>query len=394
MQRRRRHSQQRWLGAVLAAALGGAVLPGLSITAAAPAAAASSETAADTGDASAGAASESEALAQAKKSGKPVEVLAQRGETREVFATADGNLEAREYLRPVWTRSGKGWKHIDTTLARQDDGTVAPAATTVQLAFSGGGAKEPLVRLERAGRAASLTWPTSLPAPVLDGAVATYPSVLPGVDLRMTAQEDGFSQLLVVKTAEAAQSEELAELRLKLGTEGLDVKETSQGGLQAVDRGAGGTVFEAPQPLMWDSSKGDAPAAKSLGVTATATDGGDGEPGAAESGQLAPVGVDVTTDDELVLTPDTQVLKGEGTTYPVFIDPQWYSPHASAWTMASKYWASSPQWKFNGDSDSGMGYCNWSYCQPNDTKRLFYRIPVSTFAGKSILSAEFVVHNT
>ncbi len=62
--------------------------------------------------------------------------------------------------------------------------------------------------------------------------------------------------------------------------------------------------------------------------------------------------------------------------------------------MASKYWASSPQRKFNGESDAGMGYRNWSYCQPNDTKRLFYRIPVSTFAGKTILSAEPVVHNT
>ncbi|WP_374215690.1 LamG-like jellyroll fold domain-containing protein [Streptomyces drozdowiczii] len=389
---RRRHRRQRWLGAALVAVLGAGVLPGLSMAVAVPAVAASDGASADGGGASAGAASESEALAEAKKSGKPVEVLAQRGEAREVFATADGNLEAREYLRPVWTRSGKSWKHIDTTLARQDDGTVAPAATTVNLAFSGGGAKTPLVRMERAGRAASLTWPASLPAPVLDGAVATYPSVLPGVDLRMTAQEDGFSQLLVVKTAEAAQSEELAELRLKLGTEGLDVKETDQGGLQAVDHGAGGTVFEAPQPLMWDSSKGDAPAAKSL--SATVGDASEGEPAAAESGQLAPVGVEVTSDDELVLTPDTGVLKGADTTYPVFIDPQWSSPRASAWTMASKYWASSPQWKFNGDSDSGMGYCNWSYCQPNDTKRLFYRIPVSTFAGKSILSAEFVVHNT
>ena len=99
-------------------------------------------------------------------------------------------------------------------------------------------------------------------------------------------------------------------------------------------------------------------------------------------------------DDELVLTPDPDVLRGKDTTYPVFIDPQWYSPRASAWTMASKYWASSPQWKFNGDSDAGLGYCGWSYCAPYDTKRLFYRVPTSTFAGKSILSAEFVVRDT
>ncbi|MFI6690208.1 hypothetical protein ACIBLA_00315 [Streptomyces sp. NPDC050433] len=42
----------------------------------------------------------------------------------------------------------------------------------------------------------------------------------------------------------------------------------------------------------------------------------------------------------------------------------------------------------------GLGYCGWDYCAPHDTKRLFYRIPVSKFAGKSVLSAEFVVRNT
>ncbi|MFG3100758.1 LamG-like jellyroll fold domain-containing protein [Streptomyces sp. NPDC048182] len=219
----------------------------------------------------------------------------------------------------------------------------------------------------------------------------------------MTAQEDGFSQLLVVKTAEAAASPELEELRLELSADGLDVQKTDKGGLQALDSGARGTVFEAPRPMMWDSSAGGehpstAPETlgarlRSTGKAAASSD--DDVPGAGESGKLAPVLVDVpTAQDAIVLTPNADVLKGNDTTYPVYIDPQWYSPRASAWTMASKYWSSSPQWKFNGDSDSGMGYCNWSYCSPNDTKRLFYQIPVSKFAGKSILSAEFVVNET
>ena len=70
----------------------------------------------------------------------------------------------------------------------------------------------------------------------------------------MGAQEDGFTQLLVVKSAEAAASEELTRLRLKLSADGLDVRETSEGGLEAVDQGAGSAVFEAPTPVMWDSS--------------------------------------------------------------------------------------------------------------------------------------------
>ncbi|RBL81712.1 LamG domain-containing protein, partial [Streptomyces cavourensis] len=130
-------------------------------------------------------------------------------------------------------------------------------------------------------------------------------------------------------------------------------------------------------------------------MSTTASTEGKEETAPTESGKLAPVGVTLPADgEELVLTPDADVLRGEDTAYPVFIDPQWYSPKASAWTMASKYWASSPQWKFNGQPDAGMGLCGWDYCQPKDTKRLLYQIPTSRFAGQSVLSAEFVVRNT
>ncbi|MEU9424817.1 hypothetical protein AB0D87_18615 [Streptomyces sp. NPDC048342] len=335
---------------------------------------------------------DAKALAEAARTGKPVEIVSLRGESSEVYATPEGHLEAREHLRPVRTRVDGAWRDIDTTLTRGANGTVAPRATTVGLTFSGGGSS-PLVRMTKNGRELALSWPRDLPSPELSGNAATYPDVLPGVDLRMTAQQDSFTQLLVVKSAEAAASAELSELRLKLDADGMQVKETADGGLAAVDQGAGSAVFEAPRPLMWDSST-EAPASSArsgstagparttsssaarnsvAAATTSATTGPTAsEAGAAESGNVAPVGVEVpAAQNALVLTPDTGVLRGKGTVYPVFIDPQWYSPKASAWTMASKYWASSPQWKFNGDSDAGLGYCNWSYCAPYDTKRLF-----------------------
>ncbi|MEW1719735.1 LamG-like jellyroll fold domain-containing protein [Streptomyces sp. NPDC093109] len=342
-----------------------------------------------------------DALAEAKRTGKPVEISSLRGEHSDVYAQPDGSLEAREYLRPVRARVDGEWKPIDTDLAKAADGTVAPKVSTVGIRFSGGG-NGPLVRMEKAGREVALSWPGPLPTPELADATATYREVLPGVDLRMGAQEDGFTQLLVVKSAEAAASEKLAALRLDLATEGVNVQETAEGGLEAVDHGAQGAVFEAPKPMMWDSSTPSGAVANPARLRAAAAEAGVAEaeadtrePGAGESGKLAPVGVELpASGDALVLKPDADVLAGKDTVYPVFIDPIWYTPRASAWTMASKYWASSPQWKFNGDSDAGMGYCNWSYCQPNDTKRLFYRIPTSKFAGKTILSAEFTVPNT
>ncbi|WP_182604594.1 DNRLRE domain-containing protein [Streptomyces alkaliphilus] len=50
---------------------------------------------------------------------------------------------------------------------------------------------------------------------------------------------------------------------------------------------------------------------------------------------------------------------------------------------------------FNGRSDEGLGYCvGWAGCNPNEVKRLFYRIDTSRFAGTRVMSAEFVVRNT
>ncbi|MYQ69521.1 DNRLRE domain-containing protein [Streptomyces sp. SID4934] len=343
---------------------------------------------------SSGEAGADDALARAKRTGEPVEVLTMRSESADVFAQPDGSLEAREYLRPVRTRVGDEWKSVDTELVRTTDGGVAPKAVTNRTVFSGGG-DGPMVRLSKAGRELSFDWPGKLPEPTLSGDTATYADVLPDVDLRLTASADGYQSLVVVKTPEAAQDERLAKLRLGLDATGLDVSETEAGGLAATDAGSGGTVFEAATPVMWDSSEGPQEGSPSSRAATSEAPPERGEPGAGDSGRLAPVGVEVGSDgEELLLTPDAEVLKGEETVYPVFIDPQWYSPRASAWTMASKYWSGSPQWKFNGKKDEGLGYCGWDYCAPHDTKRLFYRIPVSKFAGKSILSAEFVVRNT
>ncbi len=328
-----------------------------------------------------GVASEDEALAEAARTGEPVEVLSLRGESRDVVATPEGNLRAREYLRPVRARVEGRWREVDTSLAVAGDGTVSPVAATVDLAFSGGGADAPLVRMARAGRSVEVFWPGALPEPVLDGSTAVYEDVLPDVDLRMGAQEDGYTQLLVVHTAEAARAPELAQLALGLRAEGMTVRTTAEGGIQAVDEGAGSPVFEAPAPVMWDSgaSGGNARA------SAVAADPGEAE-------RQARVGVDVRG-ETLVLTPDTGLLLGEDTRYPVYIDPQMHAPRATAWTMASQYWHDSPQWEFNGANNAGLGYCNWNYCKPHDRKRLFYRLPVSRFAGTEVISAEFVVRN-
>jgi hypothetical protein len=81
------------------------------------------------------------------------------------------------------------------------------------LALSRGGTA-PLVRIGDAEAQVEIGWPDALPEPTLRGPTATYPDVLPGVDLRITAAAESVTQTLVVKTREAGRNPALG-LRLR-----------------------------------------------------------------------------------------------------------------------------------------------------------------------------------
>ncbi|NED85583.1 hypothetical protein G3I76_36535, partial [Streptomyces sp. SID11233] len=78
----------------------------------------------------------------------------------------------------------------------------APKAALTTMSFSSGG-DGPFARIEKDGRELTLDWPGTLPEPRAEGSSLLYPDVLDGVDLKVTAEQDGFSHVLVVKNAEA-----------------------------------------------------------------------------------------------------------------------------------------------------------------------------------------------
>ena len=122
-----------------------------------------------------------------------------------------------------------------------------PRATTSAVVFSGGG-DGPLAILDSEARELAFDWPGALPKPAIDGPNATYPEVLPGVDLRLTVTEfGGFTQLLVVKTAEAAANPRLAKLKMQVVSDELDVAANATGVMRAVDA-AGVEVLAAAPP--------------------------------------------------------------------------------------------------------------------------------------------------
>ncbi|MFG1711010.1 LamG domain-containing protein [Nonomuraea sp. M3C6] len=336
---------------------------------------------------------ESQALNAARQSGGAVEVGALRGETREIYAEPDGTFTAVQHVRPVRTRQQGRWVAIDTTLRRLGSGEVAPVASAEGLRLSGGGTG-PMIRIARAGRELSLTWPGTLPVPSLSGDTATYSEVAAGIDLKLRAEPDGVTSLVVVKTSQAARNPLLTSLGLSLGTSGLRVQADGQGQLTAVDAGSGGAVFAAPQPLMWDSAGASlASPASVAGATANAVDPTDGP---LDGSKVVGVRTSVSA-GKVTLEPDQSLLTAADTKWPVYIDPAWRTETESAWAMVSSGYPSQSYYKFSGKSTEGVGYCDVNKdgsCVKSQTKRIFFRIPTAYFAGKTILSAQFTAWET
>ncbi|MGQ4272427.1 hypothetical protein, partial [Nocardiopsis changdeensis] len=57
-----------------------------------------------------------------------------------------------------------------------------------------------------------LTWPGAVPTPIIQGNRALYPEILPGADLVLTSEDDGFAQMLVLKNRQAASDPRVQQL--------------------------------------------------------------------------------------------------------------------------------------------------------------------------------------
>jgi hypothetical protein len=316
---------------------------------------------------------EAAALAAARADGRPVEALSDRTELSQTFANPSGTLTLRESVAPVRARRADGtWVPVDATLQARPDATVGPAASAVDVAFSGGGTG-PLARVARAGDQLALGWPGALPAPKLSGPTATYADVLPGVDLQLTARPLGFSDLLIVKSAEAARNPALRTIPFAVATGGVSLRASANGGLTAVD-GVDQEVFGAPAPSMWDAS----------------------------GASRAPVGVRVSA-GELDLLPDTGMLTGASTRYPVSIDPYvaWTGVQ-QAWTKVAAQFANQTYWNGANDRDSNPPFGQVKVGRAPDPAtggdstlwRSFFQMDTSRVADKTIHSAKFNAFET
>ncbi|WP_439673373.1 FG-GAP-like repeat-containing protein [Embleya sp. MST-111070] len=343
---------------------------------------------------------ETTAVEQARRTGIPVPVPELTTETDTVTAKPDGVLALTRSIEPSRTRKTGTWRDLDPTLTRAADGTVRPTATTGDLVLGAGGGTL-LASMTSNGHRLAFTWPTALPQPVLAGDTALYPGVLPDVDLKVVAGEQGgFSHTLIVKTPAAAKDPRLATLGLGTIGDGLVVGEAGGGSLTAATR-EGKVVFTAPAPTMWDSRTAPKSGANHASSPVAAAGEATRTPSVPPAEELASTerrpGLNATTvplrtavgDGTLTLTPDAGLLAAPDTVFPVYIDPSWIPVQTGNPGMWNWVWGATQYQNTSGQTSShppGVGYQGW---QPErGIERAFYSVPLN-LPGKQIVDAQF-----
>ncbi|RIJ68748.1 hypothetical protein D1871_22530 [Nakamurella silvestris] len=313
---------------------------------------------------------EQAASAQAATTHTPVEVDLETTENSRVMAQPDGTYTLTTSREPVRVRRGDTWTPIDTTLQVNPDGSISPVATALDVEFSGGGDTPLITVTTRSGATLEYSWPADLPSPTLSGNQATYPEVLPGVDLVVSAQAESYSQVLVVKTVAAAQNPALNDLTLNVRTAGLVLVEKENESWAAVDP-QGNIPFQAAAPIMWDSTH-----TTQVGQSPTATDPGTG------TIDVLAADFDTTTNGDnstatLHLTPPETALNGPDVVYPVYIDPL-LSAHSGHFAVTFNN-----GWDYYDDNNFNLqvGYCGWPGCNGIGTGRSYF-----TFTSAALIN--------
>jgi hypothetical protein len=332
------------------------------------------------------------AASVAKACRQRVEVSSARSETGQVFAEPDGTQTMEQSAVPVRVHRPDGsWADVDPTLQRRADGSWAPRVALADVALSGGGSNV-LATLTTAGVTMTFGWPLgSLPAPSVVGDTATYPSVLPGVDLAVEVSAVGFRPVLVVKDASAATSPALTNVRYPVGGN-VTVRTSTDGRVRIADP-AGRTVAAVAGASMWDSSTNAVPTGAAPTGTASTTSlapaSSDSEPVSTPESPGAEANVAVmpvsAVAGAIAVTPVKSMLSGSGVTYPVFIDPGVsISPTYSKWNYAD---SGNDTWDTNTQA--------WVGRNPYDGQlfRSYFQFPTTqgslTIKHKTILKASF-----
>lgn len=240
-----------------------------------------------------------------------VENIAKRTETTRTFANPDGTWSDEVYSTSMRVEESDGtWENVDYDLVENPDGSLAPAVSPNDVRVSGGGSTEAARLTLDDGASLAISWPTTLPEPIVEGGVATY-EISPSTDLIVSTTSNGVATRIRLNAEPAADD---PVFTLGLRADDLDVEQVASGGLKVTDED-GKQVGSTTQLMAWD---------------AVMDEGGDPKnvvPVSADLDEVSSIG-DITKSDL-----DLKVMEGflsdPATVYPVTIDPDLSTIRAS-----------------------------------------------------------------
>jgi hypothetical protein len=338
----------------------------------------------------------SAALAEAKKTQEPVAVSELTDEYSTTSANPNGTLTRLSSSAPQRVRRNNTWVPIDTSLVKGKDGKYSPEAALSNLSVSAGETTD-LLTLKDGANALTFSWPEKLPKASVSGDTATYPGVLPGVDLQITADATGYSSIFVVKDATAAANPDLEKLEFGLTGTNVKIAETSNGGATATDTRSGEEIFRTDTALMWDSSPASNSTAPAVPAAEAKTDPEAAHQAAGSlGGRRARIDVDISAGKQ-TLTLDKALLTGKDTKYPVYVDPYWSGGSGGSqlnWArISSNGWNVYNSTSKTGATKARIGLDDWPG-GAGERARTYYRMNTSDIRGAEITAATLYVTHT
>ncbi|QCO98457.1 hypothetical protein FCN77_13105 [Arthrobacter sp. 24S4-2] len=318
------------------------------------------------------------ATAEAARAGADVVVDALTTPTEQTVAHPDGTFTRTVNAEPTRMQTAAGWQDLSTDLVQatvNGQPVLKPRMTPVDVTLARGGSAQMASVDDNRGHAVKQSWPFgALPEPVVTGNTATYPAVLPGVDLIQISHKTGVSQVLKIATAEAAKDPRVVQMRILLDAQNATVQAEADGGLSAVGADTGKAELRTAKGQWWDSSQ---PGASALDA------GGPGitRPFTLSLGTENGKQTQVLGMNEILNTPNLH--------YPLFVDPDWSVGRASYLYVDSAY-PNTSYW--NGqytDSTVHVGYLPpyWAPDGVSHTTRGYYQFATQPMVGKVILAA-------
>lgn len=317
---------------------------------------------------------EQTASKRAVDSKKRVEVVEKRTETARTFANPDGTFTLEQSNIPLRTKRDGQWVDLDASLSKGADGRVRPKAAAMEMSFSGGGTGE-LISMKSDGHELTLSWPVPLPEPTISGDNVTYQNVFPDVDLKITADTSSYSEVLVVKTPQAARLPQLQRLDFAVKAPSLQVAKVAGGVVLAKDK-FGKVIFTSPAPVMWDSrGAGKAPTDEDRSELPL------------EGDKVVPVPLEVGK-KSLKVSPAAALVNDAAVKYPIYLDPAFHSSQVGR-AMINQHNPTTASWQWEGPE--GVGYQDF---EPWSRKRLIYHMRIAGLQYTHITKAVFSGYET